>query len=300
ALEDVFLGINSSLPKSGINALFGGCTAVVALVRGSRVWVANAGDSRALVAGRGKDGVVAARGLTRDQVRVGRCGSDTWFCVFMCRYQNPDSPGERERIEAMGGFVSDPEEPGASARVWLDATRTRIGLAMARSIGDLAVKKVGVIALPEVTEYVLTPEDEFLVLASDGVWEFIDNQEASEIVQSFFDKGEDAAGACKGLMELANRRWSDMVGDYRDDITATVVRLPFLPASAAAEALAMHASTDEDDASAAVAAAAVARIAAAEKEAAAAAATAAVAAEEAARTAETGALPGGEEDAQAR
>ncbi|CAM9699077.1 unnamed protein product, partial [Scytosiphon promiscuus] len=250
ALEDVFLGINSSLPKSGINALFGGCTAVVALVRGPRVWVANAGDSRALVAGRGRDGAVVARGLTRDQ--------------------NPDSPGERERIEAMGGFVSDPEESGASARVWLDATRTLVGLAMARSIGDLAVKKVGVIALPEVTEYVLTPEDDFLVLASDGVWEFIDNQEASEVVQGFFDRGEDAAGACKGLMELANRRWSDMVGDYRDDITATVVRLPFLPPAAAAEALAMNASTDEEDASAAAAAAAVARIAAKEEEAAAA------------------------------
>ncbi|CAM9423220.1 unnamed protein product [Ectocarpus fasciculatus] len=230
ALEDVFLDINSSLPKSGINAVFGGCTAVVALVRGPRVWVANAGDSRALVAGRGKDGLVVARGLTRDQ--------------------NPDSPGERERIEAMGGFVSDPEEAGASARVWLDATKTLVGLAMARSIGDLAVKRVGVIALPEVTEYVLQPEDEFLVLASDGVWEFIDNQEASsyrttasEIVQGFFDRGEDAAGACKGLMEMANRRWSDMVGDYRDDITATVVKLPFLPPAAAAEALVMNVAT---------------------------------------------------------
>ncbi|CAB1120998.1 unnamed protein product [Ectocarpus sp. CCAP 1310/34] len=240
ALEDVFLGINSSLPKSGINAVFGGCTAVVALVRGPRVWVANAGDSRALVAGRGEDGLVVARGLTRDQ--------------------NPDSPGERERIEAMGGFVSDPEEAGASARVWLDATKTLVGLAMARSIGDLAVKRVGVIALPEVTEYVLQPEDEFLVLASDGVWEFIDNQEAkpaSEIVQGFFDRGEDAAGACKGLMEMANRRWSDMVGDYRDDITATVVKLPFLPPAAAAEALVMNvASANEGDATAASAVAA--------------------------------------------
>ena len=56
--------------------------------------------------------------------------------------QNPDSPGERERIETMGGFVSDPEEPGASSRVWLDKTRTLVGLAMARSIGDLAVKRV--------------------------------------------------------------------------------------------------------------------------------------------------------------
>lgn len=38
--------------------------------------------------------------------------------------------------------MSDPEETGGSARVWLDATRTMVGLAMARSIGDLAVKRV--------------------------------------------------------------------------------------------------------------------------------------------------------------
>lgn len=91
------------------------------------------------------------------------------------------------------------------------------------------VLQVGVIALPEVTEYELTTTDEFLVLASDGIWEFIDNQEAAEVVQGHFDEGKDAAGACKGLIELANRRWSEMVGDYRDDITATIVRLPFLP-----------------------------------------------------------------------
>lgn len=62
-------------------------------------------------------------------------------------------------------------------------------------------------------------------------------------MQGFFDRGEDAAGACKGLMEMANRRWSDMVGDYRDDITATVVKLPFLPPAAAAEALVMNVAT---------------------------------------------------------
>lgn len=71
-------------------------------------------------------------------------------------------------------------------------------------------------------------------------------------MQGFFDRGEDAAGACKGLMEMANRRWSDMVGDYRDDITATVVKLPFLPPAAAAEALVMNvASKNEGDATAA-------------------------------------------------
>lgn len=66
--------------------------------------------------------------------------------------------------------------------------------------------------------------------------------QAAEVVHGLLEDGEDAAGACKGLMELANRRWSDMVGDYRDDITATVVRLPFLPPAAAAAAAAVDAS----------------------------------------------------------
>lgn len=78
------MDISSSLPKSGINAVFGGCTAVVALVRGPRVWVANAGDSRALVAGRGRDGVVVARGLTRDQVR-------SIFYVRVCSFVSEHS-----------------------------------------------------------------------------------------------------------------------------------------------------------------------------------------------------------------
>lgn len=78
-------------------------------------------------------------------------GSVLFFICFSrvrfrtAAWQNPDSPGERERIEAMGGFVSDPDEPGASARVWLDSTRTLVGLAMARSIGDLAVKRVSLV-----------------------------------------------------------------------------------------------------------------------------------------------------------
>ena len=65
--------------------------------------------------------------------------------------------------------------------------------------------------------------------------------QAAEIVHVLLEKGEDAAGACKGLMELANRRWSDMVGDYRDDITATVVRLPFLPPADITSAAAVNA-----------------------------------------------------------
>ena len=48
------------------------------------------------------------------------------------------------------------------------------GLAMARSLGDRCVKDVGVIADPVVVEYALDPaRDDFLIIASDGIWEFI-------------------------------------------------------------------------------------------------------------------------------
>lgn len=47
---------------------------------------------------------------------------------------------------------------------------------MARSIGDYAVKDVGVIPEPEVKEFTITADDKFMILASDGVWEFISSQ----------------------------------------------------------------------------------------------------------------------------
>ena len=102
--------------------------------------------------------------------------------------QKPDTPDEMKRIKKRGGFVSPPEEEwGGPARVWLDAKMTQVGLAMARSIGDHLVKPIGVIAQPEVKTRVLTPEDKFIVMASDGVWEFLTNQSVADMILKFTD-----------------------------------------------------------------------------------------------------------------
>jgi serine/threonine protein phosphatase PrpC len=140
---------------------------------------------------------------------------------------NPNAPGERERIVKAGGFVSDPPEEGLSARVWLDRKCTQVGLAMGRSIGDNAVKRIGVIAEPEVRTHEVSDRDDFLIMATDGVWEFIPNEEAIELVGQFFDSGAENAAkdACKSLIDLAVKRWRDIEGDYRDDITAIVMKL---------------------------------------------------------------------------
>ena len=60
------------------------------------------------------------------------------------------------------------------ARVW-HLHEDIPGLAMSRSFGDQAAAEVGVNSIPEITEMNLQESDKFLILASDGVWEFISN-----------------------------------------------------------------------------------------------------------------------------
>ena len=107
--------------------------------------------------------------------------------------------------------------------MWLDAECTQVGLAMARSLGDHAVGTVGVIAQPVISTHCVQSEDEFMILATDGVWEFISSQEAVDIVGSNIQHG--ASKACQVLIETAAKRWKAEEGAYRDDITAIVVKL---------------------------------------------------------------------------
>ncbi len=66
---------------------------------------------------------------------------------------------------------------------------------------------------------------QFFIVASDGVWEFISSAEAVAIIQKCFDDGMGASDACETLIKEAMEKWKEMEGDYRDDITAIVVRL---------------------------------------------------------------------------
>jgi serine/threonine protein phosphatase PrpC len=205
AFRETFLAVDEALENEPlIEPVFAGTTACVALLKGDTMTIANAGDSRAVIAHRHPTNYsLSSTDLTVDQ--------------------NPDLPEEMQRILQAGGFVSPPPAPGLSARVWLDPNFTQIGLAMARSIGDHAVAPVGVIADPVVTKYQVGPTDEFLILASDGVWEFISSQDAVDIVGEHLDRG--ATKACQALIEAAAAKWHEEEGDYRDDITALVVCL---------------------------------------------------------------------------
>eukprot|EP00903_Cladosiphon_okamuranus_P021883 g20118.t1 len=199
------------------------------MYRDDRLWVANAGDSRAVLGTEMKEPPVEGSNIDGEVSRL--------VAIALSNDHNPDSPGELERIESCGGFVSPPPEEGLSARVWLDREMTRIGLAMSRSIGDHAVKDVGVIATPEVKMRIINSRDSFLVLASDGVWEFMNNKEVVDLVQERLQRGggRQAADACADVVAVAAERWHQFEGAYRDDISCVVLSLPCFHQAVSAE-----------------------------------------------------------------
>lgn len=71
--------------------------------------------------------------------------------------------------------------PIGPERVWLK-NENAPGLAMTRSLGDAVAAKAGVIADPEIFESQLTTEDKFIVLASDGIWEFLSNEACMQMI----------------------------------------------------------------------------------------------------------------------
>ena len=99
------------------------------------------------------------------------------------------------------------------------------GLAMSRSIGDLVAHSVGVSAEPEITTRRLNPEeDSILLLASDGLWEFMSTEEALRIALAYYLNGLDPMQACQELIREAVNRWKQN-DTAVDDITCVLVYL---------------------------------------------------------------------------
>ena len=122
----------------------------------------------------------------------------------------------------MGGEIEQYEENGEKVgpyRVWAKG-QAYPGIAMSRSIGDFLASSLGVIPEPIFFEEIIDKDTKFIVIASDGIWEFLNNKKVSNIVIPFYEKN-DPEGACKTLIKEATDCWNkeDIV---IDDITVIV------------------------------------------------------------------------------
>ncbi|MBA0814010.1 hypothetical protein Gohar_019861 [Gossypium harknessii] len=192
-MERCFEKMDEEVNKGRMAEEMVGSTAVVAVVGNGKVVVANCGDSRAVLS---RGGV--AMPLSFDH--------------------KPDRPDELERVEAAGGRVIN----------W-NGYRVLGVLATSRSIGDQYLKPF-VICKPEVTVREVTNGDEFLILASDGLWDVVSNEVACRVVRRCLNgqirsKTADvlnqnrASEAAAVLVELAMSRGS------KDNISVIVVEL---------------------------------------------------------------------------
>ena len=95
------------------------------------------------------------------------------------------------------------------------------GLAMSRSIGDGYAHKIGVIDEPELFEfYSDTIRPKAIILASDGVFEFVKNEEIKDIIEKYYYK-MDSKGCAKEIVDYSRKIWENS-GYAIDDITCIV------------------------------------------------------------------------------
>eukprot|EP00933_Yihiella_yeosuensis_P027753 TRINITY_DN21625_c5_g1_i1.p1 TRINITY_DN21625_c5_g1~~TRINITY_DN21625_c5_g1_i1.p1 ORF type:complete len:457 (+),score=111.45 TRINITY_DN21625_c5_g1_i1:91-1461(+) len=180
-----------------------GSTAVAALWKGNKVYTANAGDSRCVI------GYKASRKM-----------------AFETTDHKPEFPEEKKRIEANGGEVRSQTYPDGWTvhRIFVKG-QDFPGLCMTRTLGDQSVKDHGVVPTPEVKVCEVDMANEpFMLLASDGVWEFLDSEFVTKAVAKKI-ASDGPERTVQKLQREARKRWKQEEGDYCDDITSVFVTL---------------------------------------------------------------------------
>lgn len=161
--------------------------------------------------------------LTPDSIVFGNCGdSRALLCRggrvhFATSDHKPYVPSEQQRIEAAGGSVS--------------LRRVNGDLAVSRALGDFMYKRRDDLPAteqqvspdPEVTAVPRDKADQFLILACDGIWDVMENEEAAEFVLARMSEGYGLGEICEQLIDCCLEKNS------RDNMSVVIVALPGAP-----------------------------------------------------------------------
>ena len=209
-LKEFFKAIDESLSSIEVSfdSNFSGSTCILIFQLGSYIISCNIGDSRALLIKDNKD------------------------IIELSKDHKPDNEEEKKRIIDMGGIVSqcndlyDDGKIGGPFRVWMKGCDYP-GLAMSRSIGDKIAHSIGVINEPEIKEFNIKDDDKFIIMGSDGVWQFLNN---NDIINILFNKDinwkDDSMreNICKNIINKAKNNFFEN-DEYIDDITVSLIFL---------------------------------------------------------------------------
>ena len=208
-LATIFIDVDFQVTKQKFNCETSGTTCVLAIQLEEHIICANVGDSRAIL-------------IFDDSSSNNLTNTKIYPLSYDCK---PENPHEKQRIYECGGTVEQvvEEESGRGVgpfRVWRKGEEYP-GLAMSRSIGDIEAKKIGVIPNPQIIEYNINYKSKYMLLCSDGIWEFISNEQAMNIGNKYYLRN-DPTGLCHELTNKSTAIW--MKEDITiDDITVVAV-----------------------------------------------------------------------------
>ena len=171
-ISNAFLSENRNLLNNKmIDSTLSGTTCVSLIYTPEKMTIANIGDSRCILGEELSNGQWKTHELSRDH--------------------KPTIPEEAERIRKVGGRIRPMKDDDGTfigpLRVYMK-DKDMPGLAMTRSFGDYYASTAGTISEPEISEYYFNEGDRFLILASDGLFEFINR---GQLEKKFGGKAED-------------------------------------------------------------------------------------------------------------
>ena len=212
AFYDAFVLTNDELHRSPIDDSMSGSTGIVVLMNGRKLYTANVGDSRAVLAewqpaGGHAEGSAAQENGTAGEGEIEKAadtsltvGGKKLTAVDLSSDQTPFRDDESARVKASGARVltldqlegvKDPnvqcwgqegDDDGDPPRLWVP-NGMYPGTAFTRSLGDSVAERIGVFAEPEVKETEVDERHPFFVVASDGVFEFMSSQDVVDMVR---------------------------------------------------------------------------------------------------------------------
>ena len=200
-IKNAYIQAEKELQLAEFNCDFSGTTCVIVFQIGHHLICSNVGDSRAIA-------VLKKEGALK------------YNTVPLSKDHKPNNEKEKKRIIKKGGsvekFFDDNSMIDGPYRVWIKGERYP-GIAMSRSIGDLVASTVGVIPEPEFIEMTINSELKYILIASDGVWEFISNEDAAILTSKAYE-GNNPSKMCSMLVKEATKFWEEE-DEVIDDIT---------------------------------------------------------------------------------
>lgn len=231
---------------------YSGTTVTLGLIVGNKLYVANTGDSRTVL------GVVDSKGRSVPIPIALSTDHDPTNNTEMLRIKQSnhgkiDSASNRIQIEIpqiiqnenllcinpedLGLAISDDIDSDDDSKKNRKHQRTqsqvkKISASVSRSIGDVIAHKYGgLISEPEITQHALSENDIFVIFASDGIWQMIENDDVMRMVGTKLNQNkqhriyQDLQKTTNKLVREASISWMDEYEDYTDDITVVIARI---------------------------------------------------------------------------